>query len=857
VVKPARLGLKKLFSSFVSACTSHYLGNHFKPKHLHTFIYAMNSAIRLMSITFLTAGALMVFPACQTTENVSSVQRTSIQSRGVPLNAEKSEGLFNVYHSGNRIFYEIPNEMLGRDMVILSRIARTAEGLGWGGDRLAPQQVVKWERRGDKILLRGVTYSNTADENLPVYEAVQNSNFPTIIESFDIIEDRNGLVMIDVSDLYLEDSRIFGLQNRHRQQYTVRSLDRSRSYMEFIKTFPENIEVRTVLTYNAENPPSQQRTGTISIEVNHSMILLPEEPMRPRLYDERVAMISVSQTDYGDEAQFSKTRQYVARFRLEPSDEEAYLRGELVEPKKPIVFYVDPATPEEWRPYFIAGINEWSAAFEAAGFKNAIRAEMAPVDDPDFSMLDARYSVIRYVANPVHSANAGPDVIDPRSGETIRAHMNMYHNVMKRLHWWSMSQTGPRNPEVQKPHLTTEEMGNYLRYVVSHELAHALGYPHNQRGNTAYSIDDLRDPEFTREKGNSSSVVGRTRFNYVAQPEDGDVRVHRGVGEYDAWALKWAYSWLPQADTPEEELPILNEWILERADDPAMQFGYGRGDFDPTQTTESIGDDWVRASELGMRNLHRVIPNLLDWMGEEGQPYEEVKMRYMQMYVHWGRMTERVITAIGGSREEHKRFGQPGPVYTAISKEDQQRSMAFLDEHLFATPDWLLDHDLLRTFEYVGTVERVRWYQVTGLNSLLSPHRLERLVEHQAMLGSDAYGPAEMLDDLRGSIWKELNAGNEVDPYRRNLQRAYLDRMEYLLTEASAEAPNPPADYRPDIGMEDLRTDFHIQQSDIRPLALEQLRQLQDEVERALQGTSDRYSKTHLEYVKKRVGELI
>ena len=795
--------------------------------------------------------------ACQATETVSADQRAGSQSQSIPANSQLDEGLFNVYQSGDKIFYEIPLEMLGRDMAILSRIAKTAEGLGWGGDRLAPQQIVQWEKRGDKILLRGVSYSNTADENLPIYRAVQNSNFPAIIEAFDIKEERAGSYVIDVSDLYLKDSRIFGLQNRHRQQYTVRSLDRSRSFMEFVKSFPENIEVRTVLTYAADNPPSQQRTGSISIEVNHSMILLPEEPMRPRLFDERVAMISISQTDYGDEAQFSNTKRYVTRFRLEPADEEAYLRGELVEPKNPIVFYIDPATPEEWRPYFKAGINEWTVAFEEAGFKNAIRAEMAPDDDPDFSLLDARYSVIRYVANPIHSANAGPDVIDPRSGETIRAHINMYHNVMKRLHWWSLSQTGPRNPEVQRPHLSTEEMGQYLQYVVSHELAHALGYPHNQRGNTAYSIEDLRNPDFTNQFGNSSSVVGRTRFNYVAQPEDGDNKVHRNVGEYDIWSIKWGYTYLPQFDTPEEERVLLNEWILERADNPAMQFGYGRGDFDPTQTTESIGNDWVRASELGMKNLHRVVPNLKEWMGVEGENYDEIRMRYMQMYVHWGRLTERVITAIGGSREEHKAFGQPGPVYTALTKEDQQRSMAFLDEHLFATPEWLLDKSLLRTFEHVGTVERVRWYQTTGLNALLSPHRLERLIEQHAMLGDDAYDPALFMDELRNSIWKELNASNSIDPYRRNLQRAYLDRMGYLLKDAAAEAPNPPGDYRPDIGMENLRTDFHIQHSDIRPLILEQLRELQTEAEQALRGATDRYTRTHLEYVLKRVGELI
>lgn len=815
-----------------------------------------NASLRLLPFILLIS-ALIITSACQATQPVTETNsRTSLTSGAIPANASTDSGLFTIYQSGDKIHYEIPDSLFGRDMAIMSRIAKTAEGLGWGGDRLAPQQVVQWERRGDKILLRGVSYSNTADDELPIYQAVQNSNFPTIIESFNILEDRDGSVVIDVSDLYLKDSRLFGLQNRHRQQYTVRSLDRNRSFMEFVKSFPENIEVRTVLTYNADNPPSQLRTGSITIEVNHSMILLPKEPMRPRLFDERVAMISISQTDYGDDAQFSKTKQYVTRFRLEPSDMEAFKRGELVEPKKQIIFYIDPATPEQWRPYFIAGIDEWNVAFEAAGFKNAITAKMAPVDDPDFSLLDARYSVIRYVANPIHSANAGPDVIDPRSGETIRAHMNMYHNVMKRLHWWSMSQTGPRNPEIQQPHLSTEEMGEYLRYVVSHELAHALGYPHNQRGNTAYSIDDLRSPEFTNEFGNSSSVVGRTRFNYVAQPEDGDVRVHRSVGEYDIWSIKWAYTPLPQVETAEEEFSILNEWILERADNPAMQFGYGRGDYDPTQTTESIGNDWVLASELGMKNLHRVVPNLFNWMGEEGEPYDEIKMRYMQLFVHWGRMTGRVITAIGGSREEHKRFGQDGPNYTSLTREEQKRSMAFLDEHLFATPEWLLDKELLRTFEHVGSVERVRWYQVTGLNTLLAPHRLERLVEQHAMLGDAAYGPAEMLDDLRIAIWRELDSRDGVNTYRRNLQRAYLDRMEYLLKEASAEAPNPPEDYRPDIGFEDLRTDFHIQQSDIRPLVLEQLKRLHSEVGSALNRNSDRYTQTHLEYVKKRIEKL-
>ncbi|MCH2448576.1 MAG: zinc-dependent metalloprotease [Gracilimonas sp.] len=805
-----------------------------------------------VSATFLFL-TFLILAACSTPKATGSQQNVNQPAS----NLTEPDGLFTIHNSEGKLFYEIPDSLLGRDMIILSRIAKTAQGLGWGGDRLAPQQVVRWEKKNGRILLRGVSYDNSSSEDKPIYQAVENSNFPTIIEAFDIQKSKVGHSLIDVTDLYLGDSKAFGLQNRHRQQYRVTRLDSDRSYLEFAKTFPTNIEVRTVLTYEAAEPPSQERTGAISIEVNHSMILLPKEPMRPRLYDERVAMINVSQTDYGDDTQFSKMKEYVTRFRLEPKDPEAYKRGELVEPVKPIIFYIDPATPEKWRPYFKAGVDQWVEAFEAAGFKNAIRAEMAPEDDPDFSMLDARYSVIRYVANPVTSANAGPDVIDPRSGETIRAHMNMYHNVMKRMHWLSLSQTGPRNPEVQKLEVSTEEMGNYLQYVVSHEMAHALGYPHNQRANTAYSIEQLRSPEFTKEYGNSASVVGRTRYNYVAQPEDGDVRVHRSVGEYDVWAIKWAYTAFPDANSAEEEKKILDEWVLEQADNPARQFGYGRDDFDPTQITESIGDDWVRASELGMKNLHRVVPNLVDWIGVEGQNYEEVMMRYMQMYMQWGRLTERVIAAIGGSVEELKTYGQPGVVYTEITQEEQRRSMEFLDEHLFATPEWLIDTDLLRRFEHVGVVERIRWFQSAGLKALLSPHRLERLVEQYATIGEEAYGPAEMLDDLRNSVWSELDQNSEIDTYRRNLQNAWLDQVTFLLLEAEATAGNPPGDYRPEIYYKELRTDFHIQQSDIRALLFEQLHLLKKDVESVLENSSDRYNRAHLQYVNHRIDQVL
>ena len=789
-----------------------------------------------------------------------SAHATDAASTPSEESASSDDDLFAVHQDEGEYRFEIPEALLGRDMVILSRIARTAQGHGWGGDRLDQQQLVRWERRGDRILLRGVSYENAADDDLPVYRAVENSNFEPIIHAFPIESEDAGTVTIDVTDFYLQDLRLFGLSPAEREEYQIRGFDRDRSFIESIQSFPENIEVRKVVTYEADNPPSQSRTGSLSLEINHSMILLPEEPMEPRLYDERVGMISVEQTDYGHEAQQTKTQQYVTRFRLEPSDMEAFEAGELVEPKEPIVFYIDPATPEQWRPYFKEGVEEWNAAFEEAGFKNAVEARMAPTDDPDFSLLDARHSVIRYVANPIHSANAGPDVIDPRSGETIRAHMNMYHNVMKRLHWWSLTQTGPRNDAVQNLHLPVEEMGEYLRYVVSHEMAHALGYPHNQKGNSAYPVDSLRSPAFTEEWGNSSSVVGRTRFNYVAQPGDGDVRVHRAVGPYDKWAVKWAYRPIPEAESAEDERPILDEWVRERADDPTYRFGYGN-DFDPYQQTESIGREWVEASELGMENLRRVVPNLVDWLAVEGDNYFEVMQRYMQVFAQWNRFITRVTSAIGGLEEELKVHGQDGPLYHELDPEDQRRSFEFLDEHVFQTPHWLLDQELLRKFEHVGAVERVRWYQVNAVNQLLDVDRFERMIEQQAF-NDEAYSVAELLDDLRASLWSELDEGGAIDTYRRNLQRGYLERVEHLLTEASGEAPPPPGDYRPDIDRDafdsvELRTEFHIQQSDVRPLLREQLTLLHDAIGEALETVEHRETRAHLDAAQTKIERLL
>ncbi len=809
----------------------------------------------LFPVYLLTAVAILALPAVGLADPLVD---DDLQA------AESEEGLFTVYQPDGRIVFEIPDDMLGREMVVMSRYARSQEGLArlGGGDRMTANMVVQWERRGDRIHLRTRSHSNTAREDSPLHLAVENSNFPPVIASFPVEIDRDGSSVIDVTGLYLGDHPSFSLPKNERENLEVREFDPDRSWLEWTRAFPENIEVRAVRTYDAANPPSNPRGGTVSFEINHSMILLPETPMMPRLADERVTYITVTQTDYSRDFQGVRPYEYLRRYRLEPSDMEAFKRGELVEPKQPIVWYIDPATPEEWIPYFKAGIMEWESAFEEAGFKNAVEARLAPTEqeDPEFSLLDARYNVIRYVASPLRSANAGGDVIDPRSGEVLRGHMNMYHGLAERLRWWLVSQVATANPDFRTSRLSEEDLGEALRYVVSHEKAHAMGLPHNQRANFVFPVESLRSPEFVEEMGHAASSVGRTRYNYIAQPGDG-VPPERRIGLWDRFAIMWGYRPIPEATSPEDEFKTLDEWIVERAEKPWFrsahpQFGMDV-EWDPYRMTEGISDDPVKAAEYGMRNLKTATESLLDWVVSEGNDYYELETHYLQNLTQWNRYAEHAAAAIGGSWTHHKRHGEPGPVYTPIEPDYQRKAMAFLDEHVLGTPTWALDMDLLRRLEHAGAVERIRAYQELAVKRLLNHARLARMIEHEAFLGDETYRPADMLDDARAIIWREVNDQESIDTWRRNLQRAFIEQAHYLLHEAESDHWQPPESGNLRVGTNDdppLNADLHIRQSDIHPLIRDQLQLLAGEIDEALEnGIDDRPTRIHLEDVRQRI----
>jgi hypothetical protein len=634
-----------------------------------------------------------------------------------------------------------------------------------------------------------------------------------------------------------------------------------------VRSFPINIEVRATLTYRADNPPSQARSQSISAKLNHSMILLPEEPMPRRWFDERVGLRGIAQMDYSRPYQGVERVEYVRRFWLEPSDVEAYRRGELVEPVEPWIWYIDPATPEEWVPYFKEGLLEWNEAFEWAGFKNAIQVRVAPTpeEDPDFSLEDARFSVVRYVATPVRSANAGGGAWDPRSGQLLRGHINMFHGLPERLRWWIFSQLGGRHPELRGDEVPEDIMGEALRYVVSHEIAHVVGLPHNQMGNVAHPTDSLRSASFIQEMGHAASVVGRTRFNYVAQPGDDIPEIERRrVGLADKWAVQWGHTYLPEYATADEEWDHLNRMVMERAEHRHFRFLEGQyiwyEEWDPQRMTEAMGDDLVKSSEYGLANLKRLMPNLVERTSRHGEGYYELEALYMQIKTQWARYIQHASVYVGGVYTHLKRYGEEGPIYTTVDRDHQLRAMAWLDEHAWPTPEWLLDKEVLRLLEHAGALERVRAFHEQAMERFVQPNRLARMLEQEYFLGSEAYGAVEMMDDLRASLWKELGQGTAIDPFRRNLQRVYLDRLHWIMHEAEADHLRLPDSGNLRVSRDDdppLNAELHVGHSDMHAIVRHQLRQLRQEVEEGLARAPDTLTRIHLEDVLVRIDRTL
>ncbi len=820
--------------------------------------------MRIPRLLLMLSMAVFLLAGCASSKGASSAQSKSDSSeksddkdkdKGPKAFSEvikdvfvKDEGLFDVYRDDATYYYVIPNEELGKEFLLVTRIAKTADNVGYGGQK-ANTQVVRWDRKNDKVLLRVVGYSNRASEDSPIYEAVRNSNLEPIIKSFDIKaynEDTTGVV-IDVSSLFTGDVAGLGLQSSRRTSLKVRRVDGDRSYIESIKSFPTNIEVRHVLTYDATAAPSNGSTNTITLEMAQSMVSLPDDPMTPRLCDERVGLFSVRFTEFDEEQHRSETTCYITRYRLVPKDPAAYARGELVEPVDQIVYYIDQNTPELWREALIQGVNDWQRSFEAAGFKNAIIGKMAPTaeEDPDFSPEDARYSVLRYYASDVQNAS-GPHVHDPRTGEILESDINWYHNVMTLLRNWYLVQTAAVNPSARGAKFDDAVMAELVRFVSAHEVGHTLGYQHNMGSSYAYTVEQLRDPEFTSTHGVAPSIMDYARFNYVAQPEDGVTQFSALVGEYDDWATKWAYSWFDGNRDADEEHLLLNEWVKDRADDPAMWFGSGFGD--PRVQTENISNDEMEASRLGILNLERILDGIADWSEDDGQNYDQLQEMYINVGRQYSRYIGHVSNNVGGVYEQLKTTDQDGTVYEAVPKARQARAVQWIAGHVFTTPKWMIREDILQRIENGGIVNRIRGYQVGGITRLLDPQKLARMMEGEARWGSDQYTVTDLMGDMRGAIFSELSSSGAVDSYRRNLQRGYVSSLERLM-----ELDFNAVGFLATRGFQSVDAD----DSDLKMLVRGELETTKALVDRAASRTRDSMTRLHLRDLSARLNEIL
>ncbi len=779
----------------------------------------------------------------------------------ITKDAKTKKGVFTVHQVKDKNYYEIPKSEFGKEFLLVSQIARTTIGVGYGGQALG-SRVVRWEL-GDhnKVYLRNVNYSIVADPSQPIAEAVRDANNDAIIMAFNVAAwgPNNESAVIDIGRLFTSD--VFEMSARQRLNATA--MDPSRSFIERISPFPLNIEVESNHTYTrAATPPgaagagqtAQQqgmRPGSATVVLHYSMVKLPEKPMMPRVFDERVGYFSINQMDFGRKEQRAEERTYITRWRLEKKDPNA----EISEPVKPIVYYVDSATPTKYVPYIMKGIESWQKAFEAAGFKNAIIAKRAPTrkEDPDFSPEDARYSVIRWLPSTTENA-VGPHVSDPRTGEILEADIQFYHNVMNLAKIWYFLQVGHLDKRAQKFPVPDELMGRLVEYVAAHEVGHTLGFQHNMKASSLYPQDKVRDRDWVHKMGHTPTLMDYSRFNYVAQPED-NIEIDDlvpGIGPYDIWATMWGYKPIPSARTPDDEQPTLNEWAKAQDATPWLRFSTdGTAGSDPGELTEAVGDaDAVKSSGLGLMNLKRTAKLLVPaTTAENGKNYADLAEVYGRMLGQWTLEMNHVAAIVGGFNSQERHVGQPGPRFTPVPKAHQAEAVAFLNNSAFQTPTWAIDKDILRKIEPIGELNRVRNSQNSMLNNLLSSSRFARLVEQEAMEGSAAYSPAEFLADVRNGVWGELfKPKTVIDAYRRNLQRSYLDIVNNKL---NGPPPTVPA------GLPASFAGLFITNGDEKGYYRAELRAITAAASAAIAKSGDKATRVHLEAVRDQVNKIL
>lgn len=777
----------------------------------------------------------------------------------VDSSAITQRGLIDIHKTKDKYLFEISDSLIGKEIMTITRYSKTPAGGGIFGGEEINRQVVKFEKgQNDNILLRSITYViMTPDEDKPISKAVKNSSADPIIGNYDILAYKKGVdgkkntgYVIDMNTSFDADVQTFSLSPVNKQLLKIQSFQKDKSFIQDVKSFPINTEIRSVKTFSTE-PRKISRTptpqigvdfpagldaGVVTVELNTSLLLLPEIPMRKRAYDKRVGYFANGYDVFGDESLKSDKEIFAVRWRLEPKnaeDAEKQKRGELIEPKKPIVYYIDPATPEKWRPFIKAGIDDWQEAFEFAGWKNAIRGEYWPENDPTMSLEDARFSVLRYFAADIQNAY-GPNVHDPRTGEIMESHIGWYHNIMSLLRDWYLIQTAAVDPKARNKNFDSQLMGELIRFVSSHEVGHTLGLRHNMGASNATPVEMLRDPAFQKKNGHTSSIMDYARFNYVAQPEDGVTDLFPRIGDYDKWAIKWGYSYFPDAKDEKEEKALLNVMTKDAYKERRLWFGTESSPYDPRYQTEDLGDNAMKASEYGIKNLKRILPQLNNWSKEDGEDYSELEGLYNSLTGQFRRYMGHVTKNVGGIYYNPKTTDMIGAEYEVVPSVTQNEAIAFLNKQLFTTPTWLLDQTIISKINPDSGLEAMKNLQGGTLNSLLSGDRLIRLLETSA-LSKKNYSVDELMSDLRKGIFSELTTNAAIDIYRRNLQKVYVNNLIDALDNDDKKTAS---------GLN--RRPVKYSETDIPSIARGQLSQLRTSLKLGAVANTDRLSKFHL-----------